>query len=87
MSHKIFIHREAKKAYKKLPVLYQVKVKATLIKLAENPFRQDLDIKALHGQLKGKYRIREGEIRIVYVIEKNDNIVYVEGISYRGNAY
>jgi len=63
------------------------KIKELLNKLAEDPYRRDLDIKALRGELKGKYRLRHGDLSIVYFIDPGARLIFIDGISFRGSTY
>jgi mRNA-degrading endonuclease RelE of RelBE toxin-antitoxin system len=49
----------------------------------------NIDIKNLKGNLKGKYRIRKGDIRIIIDIQKKEVVIQsiVEAIDFRGNIY
>ncbi|MGA2936645.1 MAG: type II toxin-antitoxin system RelE/ParE family toxin [Syntrophobacteraceae bacterium] len=50
------------------------------------PFRE-LDIKKLEGEWKGFLRMRSGKIRVIFRIDKEDNILLVYEIDYRGDVY
>lgn len=63
------------------------RVVSAVKKLCEDPFRRDLDVKRLHGQLAGLYRLRVGDIRVVYELDQPEQVVTVHGISYRGSSY
>ena len=45
------------------------------------------NIKKLHGKLKGLYSYRLGQIRVVYRIEKANNVVVILAIAPRGSIY
>ena len=49
---------------------------------------ESIDLKALKGEI-GVYRIRKGDIRIVFRLDKNGNIVVasVNEIDFRGSVY
>ena len=49
----------------------------------------NIDVKELKGELKGKYRIRKGKIRIIIEIKQDEVIIQsiVEDIDFRGNIY
>ena len=50
---------------------------------------ENIDVKELKGNLKGKYRIRQGKIRIIVSIKNNEIIieVIIENIDFRGDIY
>ncbi len=43
------------------------------------------DVKPLHGKLKGLYRLRVGELRVIFERINNDYLIH--DIRPRGNAY
>jgi len=45
------------------------------------------DIKKLHGRLAGKYRVRVGELRIIYTVDEANGIIRIEAIGPRGAVY
>ncbi|MBE0496326.1 MAG: hypothetical protein IBX45_07930 [Campylobacterales bacterium] len=49
---------------------------------------ESVDIKAMKGE-KGVYRIRKGNVRIVFTIDENGTVLalFVGAIDFRGNAY
>ena len=65
----------------KVSLLYE-----TVSELREIPFDQ-LDIKRLKGDWQGYYRIRAGQIRVIFDIRWQEDVLYIHRISYRGGAY
>ena len=57
-----------------------------LWQLAENPDSNLVDIKPLPGR-SGQLRLRIGDYRIIYRIEKDVLIIYVIAIGSRGDVY
>jgi mRNA-degrading endonuclease RelE of RelBE toxin-antitoxin system len=55
-----------------------------LLKVEEN----NSDVVALHGELQGLYRVRKGDIRIIFGY-RNDELILVniERIDWRGQVY
>jgi len=49
--------------------------------------RPSLDIKLITSRKEGVYRIRLGELRIIYEIDEKEKIVWVTGIFHRGRGY
>jgi len=47
----------------------------------------DSDIKSMFGEWKGYYRLRTGNLRIIFWFDKAEDIVYVDYIGPRGDAY
>jgi len=50
---------------------------------------ENVDVKYLKGEFKGYLRIRKGDLRIVFKIAEDENliIVTVSNIDFRGNVY
>ena len=85
--YSLVLHREALKFYKRLQPDLRDRVFEALNLLQKDPLRRDIDIKALRGELKGKHRLRLGDIRIVYKFEYETRRIFVLAISWRGSAY
>ena len=48
----------------------------------------NIDIKSLKGNLQGFYRIRKGDLRVIFKYYKGEiHIVNIEKIDFRGNVY
>ena len=49
----------------------------------------NINLKTLKGNLKGKYRIRKGKIRVIIDIQQSEIIIesIIEDINFRGNIY
>ena len=47
----------------------------------------NVDVKKLTGDWTGYYRLRKGEIRIIFSLNKSEKSLYVEKIDYRGDVY
>jgi mRNA interferase RelE/StbE len=50
------------------------------------PFKE-LDVKRLEGEWKGFLRMRSGKMRIIFHIDKEDDVLLVYEIDYRGDVY
>ena len=47
-----------------------------------------VDLKKLKGRYRGSFRIRKGDIRIIFSLKKEDTpIAFVQDIDFRGNVY
>ncbi|MEA5458173.1 type II toxin-antitoxin system RelE/ParE family toxin [Arcicella sp. LKC2W] len=71
--YKVVISKSAEKEISKLPVKEILKIKETILDLADNP--RPYGVKKLEG-FDEFYRIRKGNYRIIYTIE--DDILTVE---------
>ena len=50
------------------------------------PFKE-LDVKRLEGEWRGFLRMRSGKMRIIFRIDREDDVVLVYEIDYRGDVY
>jgi len=85
--YEVRIHRESLKAYRKLDRELQAKVDEAIERLRGNPWRRDLDIKKLHGEYTGYYRLRIGDIRVIYAVDPKAKVIFIDALSHRGSAY
>lgn len=83
----IFFHQEARKHLKKFTQEYRNRIGKALEKLSSDPYKNNLNIKKLEINNDNYYRIRLGEIRIIYELDPKEKIVIVRDIDYRGNVY
>ena len=83
---KIELSRKAAKFYQKADTVTAKRLNLAFSRLAEDPFQQ-YNIKKLSGELKGSYRLRLGDMRIIYSVDEAKNIVYIEVIGFRGDIY
>jgi mRNA interferase RelE/StbE len=72
-SYKVVISKSAEKEISKLPVKEILKIRETILDLADNP--RPYGVKKLEG-FDDFYRIKKGNYRIIYTIE--DDILTVE---------
>ena len=84
--YKIELSRKAAKFYQKADTVTAKRLNLAFSRLAEDPFQQ-YNIKKLSGELKGSYRLRLGDMRIIYSVDEVKNIVYIEVIGFRGDIY
>ncbi|MDQ7009866.1 MAG: type II toxin-antitoxin system RelE/ParE family toxin [Candidatus Gracilibacteria bacterium] len=58
----------------------------SLIIIAENPYKSELDIKPLKG-LENNYRLRIGKYRFLYLIKESEISIYFFNAGKRGYIY
>ena len=46
-----------------------------------------VDVRKLKGEWKGYFRIRKGRLRVIFSVDFNDRVLYVERADFRGKAY
>ena len=84
---KVRIKRKVAKTLEHLSKEYRLRVLEVLDKLKTNPIPyKDYDIKKLKG-FEDTFRVRIGDIRIVYTIDWSSRIITVHFIGPRGRAY
>ncbi len=88
MNWTIKLSSVAEKKYKKLDKIMKKRIRETLEELAqnENP-KFHKHVKPLTGQLKGFYRLRVGNFRVIFSILVDKKIIAVVNIVPRGRAY
>ncbi|RPJ82190.1 MAG: type II toxin-antitoxin system RelE/ParE family toxin [Deltaproteobacteria bacterium] len=84
--YRIEFAKKAAKFYQKTDTATAQRLNRVLERLTEDPFNLP-NIKHLKGELAGSYRIRMGDIRIIYSVDQAARIVYIEVIGYRGDVY
>ncbi|TET09932.1 addiction module toxin RelE [Candidatus Aerophobetes bacterium] len=47
----------------------------------------NIDLKKLVGDWEGYYRIRIGKVRVIFDIVKENRMIFVEKVDYRGKVY
>jgi mRNA interferase RelE/StbE len=82
----LVIERNAMKVLRKL----QPKLRASLMQrlkvVAADPFAEHANVTALAGA-KDAYRLRRGDWRVLYRIDRESETMYVEAIETRGGVY
>lgn len=84
--YEIELSRKVAKFYQKVDNATVRRLNAAFDHLAEDPFNHN-NIKPLSGELQGSFRLRVGNIRIIYSINDTIKIVYIEVIGFRGDVY
>ena len=77
---------KAEKAFARADMALARKLARCFRTLENNPLHHR-NIKSLTGPLKGLFRFRVGDYRVVYRIDAKANIVYVARIANRKEAY
>jgi mRNA interferase RelE/StbE len=83
---RVVVHRRAAKYVKSLPNPLQKRIKAALSQLSEAPLDYPGVIR-MAGDWSGYYRIRMGAIRIIFWLDENEDIIYIDHIGSRGDVY
>lgn len=86
MIYKVIIHKRAVRYLKRLSESQRQRIKQSLREL-EDGITDRVDIKAMAGQWKGYYRMRIGDSRVIFCIDKKLRTIYVDHIGARGDVY
>ena len=86
MTYKVKLSPHAARDYKKLDLSVKPQIQAALDSLQHHPLAGP-QVKRLKGRLHEYYRYRAGDYRIVYVVSKQEHIVYVDYIQHRREVY
>ena len=88
MSWKIEVKPTAEKSYLKLDKKTRKRIKRSLLELekSDNPLMHP-NVRPLIGKLRGDYRLRVGDWRVLFTPEKDIKIMHVYAILPRGDAY
>ena len=84
--YKLLYHPSCLKRLKKIPQIDRGRILEKLLQLSGNPFSANLDIQKL-VRTKNSFRLRVGDLRAIYEVEKEKKIIYVWEIDYRGKVY
>lgn len=86
MIYEIELSKKAARFYQKADTATARRLNAAFDRLMKFPLHHH-SIKALTGDLQGSYRLRVGDIRIIYSVDAADQIVFIEVIGFRGDVY
>ena len=88
MSWKTEIKPTAEKSYLKFDRKTRRRIKESILELekSENPLMHP-HARPLIGKLRGDYRLRVGDWRVLFTPDKDQKIIYVYAILPRGDAY
>jgi len=83
--YEIEYSKDIEKDLSRLPKTEIKKILTKILSLANNP--RPSGVKALQGNLKGLYRIRSGDYRIVYQIYDSKLLILIVRVAQRGQVY
>jgi mRNA-degrading endonuclease RelE of RelBE toxin-antitoxin system len=88
MIWRIEVKPTAGKQYSKLGKTTKQRIRSALLELeqAENPLLHHA-VRQLTGKLKGDYRLRIGNRRILFTPDRDEKVIYVYAILPRSDAY
>lgn len=80
--YQLLVRPKAEKNFAKLTQKIKLRVLQNLKKLENDPYQTGLDIKKLVGT-KRSYRLRIGEIRVIYELYSQEKVISVGDIDFR----
>jgi mRNA interferase RelE/StbE len=88
MIWRIEVKPTAEKQYLKLNKKVRQRIQSALLELeqAENPLLHK-DVRNLTGKLRGDYRLRVGDWRVLFTPDRAEKVIYVYAVLPRGDAY
>lgn len=84
--YKAQFYKNAARYYKRLDVNTKRRINNAVDEIIKNPF-EGLHIRKLKGRLESKYRYNVGGLRLIYYVDVENKIIYIEGIGPRGDIY
>lgn len=85
--YSIKFHKKAVEELKRIDPIWQKRIKAKLLLLAENPVLLKNNLKALKGNLENLYRLRVGNFRVVFQRRDAELVIIVVRIAHRREVY
>lgn len=84
--YEVSLHKKAVKYYESLDDKTDRRINKAIEEISDDPF-EGSNIKRLRGRYEGKYRYAVGYLRIVYRVNAENKIVFIEAIGPRGDVY
>jgi len=84
--YKPLLYKRAAKYYQGLDPKKSQRINQAIAKIIENPL-EGPHVKKLRGSYEGKYRYAVGNLRIVYEVDLDKQVVLIEAIGPRGDIY
>ena len=84
--YRVVVHRRAAQYLQRLPRSQRERIQSVLRDVALEPVRRP-HVKPMVGEWQGYYRIRVGDVRIIFWLDTQDMTVYVDHIGPRGDVY
>ena len=86
MAYKIAYHRRVDKFFAHATQKERERIIKHIETIAQNPFTSYTNLSVLTGTLNG-FRLRVGNIRVVYELDTKNQIIYIAKINHRGSIY
>jgi mRNA interferase RelE/StbE len=83
---RLVLHRRAAQYFERLDERIKSQLREKLNGLASEPFAAT-GVKPMHGEWKGFFRLRHGDLRVIYTVDKEKDLLVVAHIGPRGDVY
>lgn len=83
---KVVVHHRANKKVRLLAPKEKIKIATVIENLSKDPFGKSLNTVKLEGT-KCSYRVRIGNLRVIYELHTDQGLLVVREIDYRGSVY
>jgi mRNA interferase RelE/StbE len=87
MKWEIGFSREAEKFLKRKSIRPEVVAEITKFLKRMKGKQISVDVKKLKGDWQGFYRIRKGELRIIFELDFDEHLIYIARVDHRGGVY
>jgi mRNA interferase RelE/StbE len=82
----IVLSKTAAKYLKRMDARIKAQLVSKLQALAQEP-EQTPNVKAMEGEFEGFYRLRHGDLRVIYQWDQEADAIVIFGIGPRGDIY
>ena len=83
---KLVVHRRAARYFERMDARIKAQLKAKLEQLAENPGAMP-GVKPMAGEWAGFYRMRHGDLRVIYLHDRSADAIIIAHVGPRGDVY
>jgi mRNA interferase RelE/StbE len=82
----LIVHRRAARYFERMDARIKEQLKAKLKQLAQNPSAMP-GVKPMAGEWAGFYRMRHGDLRVIFLHDRAADSVVIAHIGPRGDVY
>ena len=83
---KLIVHRRAARYFKRMDARIKMQLKAKLEQLAQNHNAMP-GVKPMAGEWAGFYRMRHGDLRVIYSHDRSADAIIIAHVGPRGDVY
>jgi mRNA interferase RelE/StbE len=83
---KLIVHRRAARYFERMDARIKTQLKAKLELLAQNPGAAS-GIKPMAGEWAGFFRLRHGDLRVIYFHDRSSDTIVIAHVGPRGDVY